>query len=169
MSAAKGRKELVELLNKLAIVTETVEHPAVFTVEAMMEHLGNIDGLITKNLFMKDKKKRLWLLTAVYSQEVKLNDVAKKLGASGGLRLADEAIMIEKLGVAQGCCTPLSIFNDVGNDVRLVVDSKLLEDGVKVFSHPLENTATMGMSSEDLKKFIAATGHEAISLNFDEL
>jgi len=73
--------------------------------------------------------------------------------------------MIEKLGVAQGCATPLAIFNDSGNDVRLIVDSDLLKENRMVYSHPLENTATLGMTSEDFKKFIECTKHEPITID----
>lgn len=68
---AQGRKALMDLLANNSITSKLIEHPAVFTVETMMEHLGDIqDGLVTKNLFLKDKKKKLWLLTAVHSKEV---------------------------------------------------------------------------------------------------
>lgn len=163
MAACRGRKELMEMLVNNSIQTKVIEHPAVYTVETMMEHLKNIDGLVTKNLFLKDKKKKLWLLTAVHSKEVKLADVGKAVGASN-LRFADEAVMIEKLGVAQGCATPLAIFNDINNDVRLIVDSDLLKENTMVYAHPMENTATLGMSSEDFKKFIECSKHEPISL-----
>ena len=45
-----------------------VEHPEVFTVDAMMPYLKDVEGLVSKNLFLKDKKKKLYLLTALYSQ-----------------------------------------------------------------------------------------------------
>lgn len=55
----------------------------VFTVEAMMPYLEQIPGAICKNLFLKDKKKKLYLLSCVHDVEVKLNDIAKAVGASG--------------------------------------------------------------------------------------
>lgn len=63
-----GRKELMEYLENLGITSETVEHPAVFTVEAMMPHVGHLPGAHSKNLFLKDKRKsdcgssQLWQL-----------------------------------------------------------------------------------------------------------
>ncbi|XP_066923617.1 prolyl-tRNA synthetase associated domain-containing protein 1-like [Clytia hemisphaerica] len=165
MAAGRGRNALMEILTNNNIQHKVIEHPAVFTVDEMMKHLTGIeDGLVTKNLFLKDKKKKLWLLTAVHSKEVKLAEVAKTVGAPGGLRFADEAIMIEKLGVAQGCATPLAIFNDSNNDVRLIVDSDLLAENRMVYSHPMENTATLGMTSSDFKKFIESTKHEPITI-----
>ena len=35
---------------------DNVEHPEVFTVDAMMPYLTNVKGAIGKNLFLKDKK-----------------------------------------------------------------------------------------------------------------
>ena len=55
-----------------------IEHPEVFTVEAMMPHLAGVDGLVCKNLFVRNKKKKLWLIVAKHDQHVNLNDVAKK-------------------------------------------------------------------------------------------
>ena len=164
MAATKqGRKALMDFLTNNSITSKVIEHPAVFTVNTMIEHLGGIeDGLVTKNLFLKDKKKKLWLLTAVHSKEVKLAELAKTVGAPGGLRFADESVMIEKLGVAQGCATPLAIFNDSENDVRLIVDSDLLKEDTMVYSHPMENTATIGMTSADFKRFITFTKHEPV-------
>ena len=149
--------------------TSLVDHPEVFTVDAMMPYLQDVEGLVSKNLFLKDKKKKLFLLTALHSQDIDLAKIAKKVGASGGLRFADEAIMIEKLSVAQGCCTPLAIYKDINKDVRLIVDSRFLEEGAVVHAHPMVNTATMGLKAEELKKFFDSTGHEPILLNFGDL
>ena len=166
MTAKKGRTELMEFLKNNNIQSKVIEHPAVFTVETMMEHLTDIEGHVTKNLFLKDKKKKLYLLSAVHSQDIKLNDICKKVGAANSLRFADENTMIEKLNVAQGCCTPLSLINDTEKDVRFIADSRLLEAGTMVYSHPMENTVTLGMSTEHFKEFLSVTGHEPIIIDF---
>lgn len=163
-----GRKELMEYLDKLGIKSETVEHPEVFTVEAMMPHLKGLNGAVVKNLFMKDKKKKgLWLITVLHDREVNLNELAKKVNAPGGLRFADESILMEKLGVGQGCVTPLALFNDVNHDVKFVLDADILEgEHEKVYSHPMSNSATTGIKSEDFQNFLKATGHDPISVHF---
>lgn len=165
---AGGRKELVEYLENLGITSETVEHPAVFTVEAMMPYIGHLPGAHSKNLFLKDKKKkRLWLFTALATREINLNDLAKKVGASGGFRFADEAVMLEKLGVGQGCVTPLSLFNDTHQEVTFLLDASFVEDNhEKVHFHPMTNEATTSMKPEDFMKFVKATGHEPIIVHF---
>ncbi|EDO40240.1 predicted protein [Nematostella vectensis] len=167
-----GRKELMEFLEKLEIKSHTVEHPAVFTVEAMMPYLKDIpNGIVSKNLFLKDKKKKgLWLVSCSANREVKLNDLAKKVGASGGFRFADEAIMVEKLGVGQGCATGFSLLNDRNQDVKFILDAEFTDYSKHdwVYFHPMENTATTGVSPEDFIKFAKATGHDPIVVNFDE-
>ena len=163
-----GRQELMEYLENLGIASETTEHPAVFTVEAMMPHVGHLTGAHGKNLFLKDKKKkRLWLVTALASREVNLNDLAKKVGASGGFRFADEAVMMEKLGVGQGCVTPLSLFNDTQNEVTFLLDASFVKDNHEnVYFHPMTNTATTGLKPEDFIKFVKATGHDPVIVHF---
>lgn len=43
----------------------------VFTVEEMMPHLQSVNGAVTKNLFLKDKKKKgLWLVSARHDRQV---------------------------------------------------------------------------------------------------
>ncbi|XP_071792432.1 prolyl-tRNA synthetase associated domain-containing protein 1-like [Asterias amurensis] len=170
-STKGGRKELENELKKLDIETLTIEHPEVFTVETMMPHLKDISGAVGKNLFMKDKKKKgLWLLTCRHDRPVNLATLAKTVGAPGGLRLADESILKDKLGVAQGCVTPYALFNDESNDVKFLLDSDFITGGhERVFFHPMVNSATTGMSPEDFLKFVKETGHEVVMVNFEEM
>ena len=151
-------------LEKLGISTETVEHPEVFTVEAMMPHLQHIDGAVGKNLFLKDKKKKaLWLVTVVADRTVNLAELSKKVGAAGGLRFASEDILQEKLGVGQGCVTPFALFNDSGNEVKFVLDADLVEGKhAKIYFHPMTNAASTGIKPDDFLKFVSSTGHEPV-------
>lgn len=163
-----GRKELMAFLEKLGISTVTVEHAEVFTVEAMMEHLKGISGVVGKNLFLRDKKKCLWLLSALHDRDVNLKDLSKKVGAPGGLRFADESVLIEKLGVSQGCVTPLALFNDTEGAIKVIMDANFFDGGhERCYFHPMVNTASTGLVPDDLDKFVKATGHEPILVNFD--
>jgi Aminoacyl-tRNA editing domain len=55
-------EDLLAYLAALGIETETVDHPPLFTVEDSRALRGEILGGHTKNLFIKDKKGRLFLL-----------------------------------------------------------------------------------------------------------
>jgi len=140
----------------------------VFTVEQMMPYVGHLPGAHTKNLFMRDKKKGLWLLAARHDANVSLNDLAKKVGAGGGLRLADEKVLQETLGVRQGCVTAFALINDPSNKVKFIIDSKLLNGSYeKVYFHPLENSATTGISPTDFLRFLLGIGHEHLVVDLE--
>jgi len=157
-----GKEQLFEYFTKNGIKYNNVDHPEVFTVEAMMPYLKNVQGAICKNLFLKDKKKNLYLLAAVHDKEVKLNDVAKKVGAKE-LRFGDESVMLELLGVSQGCVTAYALANDKNKAVKFIVDSALLDGShTSVNFHPMVNTATTQISTEDFKKFLSLTGHTVL-------
>ncbi|XP_033000994.1 prolyl-tRNA synthetase associated domain-containing protein 1-like [Lacerta agilis] len=164
------RKALEDHLRGLGIQALAVEHPEVFTVEEMMPYVQHLKGAHSKNLFLKDKKKKgFWLVTVLHNRQINLNDLAKKLGVgSGNLRFADEAAMLDKLKVGQGCATPLALFCDQG-DVKFVLDSDFLEGGHDMlYFHPMTNAATMGLHPDDFLRFLKSTGHEPTIVHFDE-
>ncbi|KAG5266939.1 hypothetical protein AALO_G00237980 [Alosa alosa] len=170
MGSAELRKDLEKYLEELGIETVSVDHPEVFTVEEMMPHVQHLSGAVTKNLFLKDKKKKsLWLVSTRHDRQVNLNDLAKKLSlGSGNLRFADEAIMVEKLKVSQGCATALALFCDKDQSVKFVLDSDLVDGGhERIYFHPMTNAATMGLKPDDLMKFLKETGHEPVLQSFD--
>ena len=136
----------------------------------MMPYVKDVPGAVCKNLFMKDKKKKgLWLFTARHDLDVKLNELSKKVGAPGGLRFADESILLEKLGVKQGCVTPFALINDKNNDVKFILDEALVSGKYeRINCHPLSNAATTGVTPEDFKKFLDAVNHPPILVNMDE-
>merc|ERR1719192_2599170 len=111
---------------KHGIAFTNVDHPEVFTVEAMMPYLKDVEGAICKNLFLKRQKEKVFLLSAAHDREVKLNDVAKKIGAKE-LRFGDECVMKEILGVSQGCVTAFALANDTEKQVTFIVDQALVD------------------------------------------
>ena len=56
-------QDLFAFLDRLGVAYETVEHPPLHTVEESQALRGQIPGGHSKNLFVKDKKSRLFLLT----------------------------------------------------------------------------------------------------------
>jgi hypothetical protein len=56
-----GKQELFSFFTENGINYDNVEHPEVFTVDAMMPYLTNVKGAIGKNLFLKDKKTKAWI------------------------------------------------------------------------------------------------------------
>lgn len=160
-----ARQKLFKLLADLGIETKTVEHPPMFTVEQSKAQRGEIAGAHTKNLFLSDKNRRLFLVSAVESTPVNLKGLHLKLGCQR-LSFGKPEIMLETLGVMPGSVTPFALINDREGKVQFVLDRHLLDFAVLNF-HPLENTATTSIDRQDFLRFAAACGHEPLILDLD--
>ena len=156
-----NRLSLENYLSALGVAFRTVEHPPALTVADLMEHVGWMDGLHAKNLFVKDKKtSKLFLITTRHDAQVSLSGVAKLVGVKE-LRFADEQALATALGVARGSVTPFALMNDAEHQVNLVLDRHLFgQDSDVVHFHPLTNDATTGVSVCGFKTFLKATGHQ---------
>ncbi len=157
--------DLLAELTRLGLAHATIAHAPVFTVEEAKQLRGKIDGGHTKNLFLKDKKDRLFLAVTLEDVPVDLKALGELVGARGRLSFASADLLREHLGVEPGSVTPFALFNNRTRSVTPVLDEAMLEVSPLNF-HPLENTATTAISSDDLLKFVAAQGHVALTLRF---
>lgn len=159
--------DLFKFLSELEIETTTVTHPPLHTVEESKALRGDLSGAHIKNLFLKDKKGRLFLLTCLENRTVNMKTLDKTLG-SARLSFGKPDLLWETLGVRPGAVTPFSLINDRGADkkVTFAIDRSLQESDL-IHAHPLHNEATTAISSDGLAKFIEACGHTALSIDFD--
>ena len=104
--------ELFAFLDGLGIPHPTVNHPPLFTVEQSQALRGTIPGGHTKNLFLKDKKGALFLVTALEDAAIELKSLHRTLGANGRFSFGPAELMRETLGVEPGSVTPLGAIND---------------------------------------------------------
>ncbi|XP_014780857.1 prolyl-tRNA synthetase associated domain-containing protein 1 [Octopus bimaculoides] len=161
-----NKEDLLQLLQDLNIEYNNVDHPPVYTVEEALPHVSHLEGVFAKNLFLRDKKKKLWLFCATHDADIKLNDLAKLVNAPGGFRFADESILFDTLGLTQGSVTIFGLVNDTKHDVKVILDSNLLDGTYStIYFHPMVNSASTGISSKDLEVFLANTGHKPIVIN----
>ena len=160
------KDEILARLAELGIEARTALHPPVFTVEQARVHTRHLPGGHCTNLFLKDKKDRLWLVTCLDGQQVDLGRLSKLLGAAR-FSFGRAELLREVLGVEPGSVTPLAIVNDADRRVTHVLDSKLLAHEL-VNCHPLENDATTTLKSANLLRFVRATGHEPVLLDLDQ-
>jgi Ala-tRNA(Pro) deacylase len=151
-------EDLFALLERLRIAHTTVNHPPLFTVEESRALRGSIPGGHTKNLFLKDKKGALFLVTALEDAAVELRSLHRRLGAGGRFSFGSAALLRVALGVEPGAVTPFAAINDSEGRVRIVLDAGLL--GYETINcHPLRNTMTTSIGTRDLIRFLEATGH----------
>ncbi len=148
---------LIAKLGELGIAQRTVDHPPLFTVEQSKALRGELPGGHTKNLFLRNKKGAMWLVTSLEDRPLDLKKLGELLGG-GRLSFGSAERLMRHLGVVPGAVTPMAIVNDPGGAVTLVLDAGLLErDPVNV--HPLTNDRTMALASADLIRFAEAVGH----------
>ncbi|MEQ8319617.1 MAG: prolyl-tRNA synthetase associated domain-containing protein [Rhodospirillales bacterium] len=158
------KETLLEFLHNLGIETRTVVHAPVDTVEAAKQHRDGLPGAHTKNLFLKDKKGRMFLVTTDEDRAVDLKRLRSMLGVKS-LSFASADRLMACLGVAPGSVTPLAAVNDTDYQVTVAIDRKLVDGGI-INVHPLVNTATTAMRPGDLIRFFEAVGHSALILDF---
>ncbi len=150
--------ELFAYLDTLSIPHQTVQHPAVFTVEEARTLRGKVAGGHTKNLFLRDKKGGLFLVVTSENAAIELKSLHRLLGASGRFSFSSADAMREILGVEPGSVTPFAAINDKDGRVTVVLDAAMMHEP-KLNFHPLVNTGTTTISREGLLKFLEATGH----------
>ena len=153
--------DLLSYLTALGVETQTVEHPPLFTVEDSQALRGDIPGGHTKNLFVKDKKGRLFLLVLGEETPIDLKRVHETIGAQGRVSFGAAELLEEVWGVKPGAVTPFGAINDKTARVSVVLDEAMMRCERLNF-HPLVNTRTTGLRSADLVKFLRATGHEPL-------
>jgi Ala-tRNA(Pro) deacylase len=161
---AADRNALFARLNELRIPTVTVEHAAMFTVEQSTSLREVLPGAHTKNLFLADKDGRMVLVVAKDDTKVDLKALAKRLGA-GRFSFGKADLLEAVLGVAVGSVTPFALINPSAAGVEVVVDRALM-DFAEVNCHPLQNTATTRLATQDLLLFIRGCGHEPLVIPF---
>lgn len=164
---AATRTDLFTLLDRLGIETRTHEHQAVFTVAESLEIEQAMPGGHTKNLFLKDKKDRVFLVVALNNAEIDLKNLHRVIG-SDRLSFGKAELLEELLGVKPGSVTPFALINDRVGRVAVLLDEPMMGEELLNY-HPLENTATTAIRRDDLLKFIEATGHQPSILRLSGL
>lgn len=143
------------------------DHEAVFTVEESVGLRGTIPGAHSKNLFLKDKKGRLFLVSAREDARIDLKRLHEVIGASGRVSFCSGEALLEKLGVMPGSVTAFAVINDRAGDVTMVLDANLARAPLVNF-HPLANTATLTIATPDLLRFFALANHAPLIVDLPQ-
>lgn len=151
-------QDLIAKLEALKIENQTHHHPPLKTVEDSKALRGDLPGLHCKNLFLKDRKKRLWLIVTDEDRPINLKEMKDKIG-SAPLSFAKPELLMEVLGVIPGSVTPFALINDIEQQVNVVLDSEMMQNEL-VNYHPLSNDMTTALHPEGLRTFIRDCGHD---------
>ena len=164
---AYDRDRLLAWMAEQGIAHTTHDHPAVFRVDEGHELKAAMPGAHTKNLFLKDKKGRLWLISARQDTVIDLKRAPKTIG-SDRLSFGNETLLYETLGLTPGSVTALGLINDTEKRVTFVLDEALWDADIVNF-HPLTNTATTALAQAEFRRFLSLIGQTPIVVDFDRL
>lgn len=154
-------KKLYKILDDLNILYEKIEHPAFSTVEASGSFYRDHDlGVDCKNAFMQNRRGRKHYLIILQAQKnIDIPHLAAFLGEHRKMGFASEERLLHYLGLTPGSVTPFGLIHENATDIDVVVDREIF-DHTYVHFHPLRNTATLKISTDDLKKFLAQYARE---------
>ena len=148
---------VMDRLSHLGIDYNAHHHPPLRTVEDSKAYRGGMPGLHTKNLYLRDRKKRNFLLVVQEDRTVDLKTVQAMVGCDR-LSFGSAERLMEMLGVRPGAVSPLALINDPTHLVSVLLDT-LLQNSSRIYAHPLVNDITLGITGEGLAKFLDHTGH----------
>jgi len=151
---------LLARLEAARIAAETRHHPAVFTVAESKDLRGTLPGGHTKNLFLRPAKGDgpFLLATLEESRQVSINALAR-MAEAGKVSMGSAEELMEVLGLTPGSVTPFGLVNAPPARIRFVMDAGLMRHA-RIWVHPLVNTASTGLTPQDLLSFLAGLGHE---------
>ncbi|MBR1672608.1 MAG: prolyl-tRNA synthetase associated domain-containing protein [Fretibacterium sp.] len=159
----EGKEGVFAALKDMGLPYEVDEHPPVYTIDEM-EALGlGKKGVIVKNLFLRDSKgKRHFLVLLPGDKHADLKSIGEQLSCPR-LSFASEERLSRFLGLTKGAVTPLGVMNDTDHAVEVIVERSLTTEP-KLGVHPNDNTATVWLSWNSLKKFIDHFGNTLRSI-----
>lgn len=149
---------LLARLDHLGIAYRLHHHRAVFTVADSLDIERDMPGVHCRNLFLRDKKERMFLVSAANETPVDLKALADVLGC-GRLSFGSPERLWSNLGVLPGSVCPYAVINDTQGRVVPVFDVRMMAGDLVNF-HPLINTMTIGVAPDGLLAFMRSTGHE---------
>ena len=170
MELVKGRPEdcsgrldkeirCYDLLDKLGIDYQRVDHDEANTMEICREIDVVLQATICKNLLLCNRQCTAFYLLMIPGDKVfKTKDLSAQIGSSR-LSFAGPEYMEQFLDITPGSVSVLGLMNDKDNRVQLLIDEDVLK-GEYFGCHPCINTASLRIKTTDLtEKILPAMGH----------
>lgn len=151
-------EDLIRALGDAGIDHSLHEHPPLRTVEDSKAFRGDMEGTHVKNLYLRDRKKKNFLVVAQEDRAIDLKSLPDMIG-SDRLSFGSADRLFEFLGVRPGAVSPFTLINDSEHRVSLALDASLMQ-AERLYFHPLVNDLTLGVSADGLRRFLEITGHE---------
>ena len=105
-----------------------------------------------KNLYLRDKKKKNYLITCEQDKIIDLK-ILKEIIKSQRLSFGSSERLYEYLGVFPGAVSPFCMLNGIKNNVNFFCDHDLKKFKM-IYLHPFVNDRTICLGINDLEKFL---------------
>lgn len=152
--------EIKNHLVELGLSFKEFKHPPVYTCEEAERYNQDIKGIHSKNLFIKDKKSKIFYLVILpASKQLDMNKLGGLLNDK--IKFANEEDLKNILGLNKGAVSPFGLINDKKNKVQIVIDKEVWDSEFVSF-HPNINTETLELTKEDFHKFIKSLKNKLI-------
>lgn len=165
-TAGRLEKEIrtYDLLDKLGVAYERVDHEAAMTMEVCQEIDKVLQATICKNLFLCNRQETEFYLLMIPDTKVfHTKDLSAQINSSR-LSFAKPEYMEKFLDITPGSVSVLGLMNDTENHVQLLIDEDVLK-GEFIGCHPCINTSSIRFHTSDLvEKVLPAVNHEFIKV-----
>lgn len=151
-------EDLMDRLTALGIAFKLHHHKPVFTVEEAHYLRTEIPGVHCRNLFLKDKKDRMALVTLPDETSVDLKTLAPLINLDR-ISFGSPDRLWKYLGVRPGSVCPFAAMNDTENKVSVFID-KIAAEADIISVHPMVNTMSLSISGPDVVRFLDSVGHK---------
>lgn len=147
---------IYDVLKKLNISYNKIEHEAVFTAHEAQVLKKRIKGVGCKNLFLKSEPNNYYLYMLEDNKQANLKKLEEFLNIKK-IHFASSNELMQILDLPRGGVTPLGIINDLDNKVTIILDANLVNK--VLLMHPEVNTKTLAINYKDLIKYIEYLDH----------
>ena len=154
-----------DLLDKLGVDYQRIDHEAAMTMEACAAIDEKLDATICKNLLLCNRQCTAFYLLMLPGHKVFKTSILSKQIGSSRLSFAGAEYMERFLDITPGSLSILGLMNDKEMQVQLLIDEDVLKSEF-IGCHPCINTSSLRLRTADLtEKIIPAMGHEPRIVN----
>ena len=158
---------VLKIMDSLQIHYELHEHEPVFTVAESEKIDKKINAHHTRNMFLRTKKKKNYLITLSHDTPIDLKKLDSLIEGASRFSFGSPDRLMEVLGVYPGSVTPLSAMNADPDNLSVILEKKMMEADYVAY-HPLINIMTVVIKPDDLIKFLNHYGHSPIIIDMDD-
>lgn len=157
------KETIMTRVRALNIPHEYHEHAPAHTMEDCLAlPYAAADVTFCKNLLLcNTAKTAFYLYVTRPDKPFRTGDVSKRLGSSR-LSFAPAECLTEMLHLQSGSLSPLGLWFDTENRIRLAFDRDVMREG-RIAFHPCDNTATVLFAQQDFwNTVVPALAHKPL-------